>query len=270
MTLQEVQRVLLEIMIDVHSFCVRNDIHYTLAYGSLIGAIRHKGFIPWDDDIDIWMPRPDYERFINEYKGKYDLKQLKDDDYFMGYARVYDKEKTYAPENYRSMKKAAGVWIDVLPLDGVSDRIDERKLDYEDSCHLRDKSAGYRTDIYNYRTGNLYQKTKSILKIAVKRIVRGPYHSLLVAFDQVCQRHSFGETEVCANYYCFSAYKKRRMEELKTAWFNEYIYSDFEDTQFMITKDYDVVLRSIFGDYMQLPPEDKRGGFHTATFYWKS
>lgn len=113
-------------------------------------------------------------------------------------------------------------------------------------------------------------KAKSALKIVVKGIVRGTYHSQLVAFDRVCQRHPYGETEWCTNYYCFSVYKKRRMEVLKTLWFKEYEMADFEDTQFMITKDYDTVLRSIFGDYMQLPPEDKRGGFHTATFYWNS
>lgn len=270
LTLQEIQGVLLEMMKDIHQFCVSNGIQYSLAYGTLIGAIRHKGFIPWDDDIDIWMPRPDYERFINEYKGKYELKQLKDKDYFMGYARVYDKDKTYAPENYRSLKEAAGVWVDVLPLDGVSDKMDEREKDYEESCRLRDKSSGYRTDIYNIKTGNLLLKAKSTLKIVVKGIVRGPYHTLLVAFDRVCQRHPYGETECCANYYCFSAYKKRQIEVLKTSWFKEYILSDFEDAQFMITKEYDTVLRSIFGDYMKLPPKDKRGGFHTATFYWKS
>ena len=70
MTLQEIQTVNLELMKDIHAFCVKNNIHYSLAYGSLIGAVRHKGFIPWDDDIDIMMPRPDFERFSHEYKSE--------------------------------------------------------------------------------------------------------------------------------------------------------------------------------------------------------
>ena len=68
LTLKELQQVSLDIIKDVHSFCVNNNITYSIAYGTLIGALRHKGFIPWDDDVDIVMPRPDFERFCREYR----------------------------------------------------------------------------------------------------------------------------------------------------------------------------------------------------------
>ena len=68
MALKEIQQVSLDILKDVHQFCINNGIHYSLCYGTLLGAIRHNGFIPWDDDIDIMMPRPDYDRFVNTYK----------------------------------------------------------------------------------------------------------------------------------------------------------------------------------------------------------
>ena len=67
LTLEDLKRVGLEILTDVHEFCERNDIWYSLGYGSLLGAVRHNGFIPWDDDIDIMMPRPDFERFVSTY-----------------------------------------------------------------------------------------------------------------------------------------------------------------------------------------------------------
>ncbi len=70
LTLSDVKAVSLDILKDVHEFCIAHDIKYSLAYGTLIGAIRHKGFIPWDDDIDIVMPRPDFERFFKEYKSE--------------------------------------------------------------------------------------------------------------------------------------------------------------------------------------------------------
>ena len=70
MTLEEIQQVSLEILKDVHRFCVENDIKYSLCYGTLLGAIRHNGFIPWDDDIDIMMPRPEYDRFIRLYQSE--------------------------------------------------------------------------------------------------------------------------------------------------------------------------------------------------------
>ena len=70
MNIQEVQHISLELLKEVHEFCVENDVKYTLFSGTLIGAIRHHGFIPWDDDLDIAMPRPDYEKFIHSFKSK--------------------------------------------------------------------------------------------------------------------------------------------------------------------------------------------------------
>lgn len=270
MNIQEVQSELLEIMKDVHAFCIDNNIKYSLAYGSLIGAVRHKGFIPWDDDIDIWMPRSDYERFMNSYHSRrYELKSLKDNDYYMGYTRVYDRVRTYAPENYRNIKDEAGIWIDVFPIDGVSDDETRRNEDFEDSCHERDLSSGFRGDMFKLRLGNKSDKIISAVKIGIKRLLRGTHHSLLIKFEHVCKRHAFGSTKYCANYYCYSAYERRKIELLETDWFINYELVEFEDTKLMITKSYNAVLCSIFGDYMLLPLEDKRHGFHTATFYWK-
>lgn len=98
MTLKEIQNVSLDILKDLHKFCVENNINYTLCGGTLLGAIRHNGFIPWDDDVDVAMPRPDYERFIKEFHSEkgYILKArgASDDDTFMAYARICDIEKT--------------------------------------------------------------------------------------------------------------------------------------------------------------------------------
>lgn len=271
MTLKEVQEVLLEIVKDIHAFCVEHNIEYTLAYGTLIGAIRHKGFIPWDDDIDIWMTRPNYERFIKEYiSNHYLIKRPKDPDNYLGYVRVYEVDKTYSPQNYRNLNQEAGVWVDILPLDGVSDDEYIKDKEYEAICHQRDLSSGYRTNIYEFRKGNLAAKVKSGAKLAIKQVLRGSQKKLLKDYERLCQQRPYGSTCFCANFYCYSAYKKRKVELLKTEWFKEYKTVDFEGTQLMITKEYDDVLTSIFGNYMQLPPEDKRGGFHTGTFYWKS
>ncbi|NLE06315.1 MAG: hypothetical protein GX638_16135, partial [Crenarchaeota archaeon] len=67
---REIQLCCLDILNDVHEFCIQNNIKYSLAYGTLIGAVRHRGFIPWDNDIDIYMPRPEYERFLKTYNSK--------------------------------------------------------------------------------------------------------------------------------------------------------------------------------------------------------
>ena len=271
MTLKEVQGVLLDVMKDIHTFCVSHNIEYTLAYGTLIGAIRHNGFIPWDDDIDIWMTRPNYERFIKEYHSEhYLIKRPDDSDNYLGYVRVYDVRSTYSPDNFRNLNQAAGVWVDILPLDGVSEDEQVSKMEYEIICHQRDLTAGFRTNIYEFRRGGFVAKMKNGVKLAVKWLLMGSQHRLLKRYDELCQRHPYGSTNLCANYYCYSAYTKRKIEILQTEWFRNYELTDFDSVQLMITTQYDALLRSIFGDYMQLPPEDKRGGFHTGTFYWKS
>ena len=92
MTLQEVQAINLEMMEEIHLFCVRNNIRYSLAYGSLIGAVRHEGFIPWDDDIDIMMPRPDFEVFSRSFQSQkgFILSSVYSNETYVNYTRVYD------------------------------------------------------------------------------------------------------------------------------------------------------------------------------------
>ena len=94
MTLQDMHSFCLDIAKEVHRFCIENGIKYSLGYGSLLGAVRHKGYIPWDDDIDFLIPRPDYDIFCQTFKSaKYKL--ATPDNAYIAYARVYDNERTY-------------------------------------------------------------------------------------------------------------------------------------------------------------------------------
>ena len=121
MTLQEVQNVSLEILKDVHAFCESHNIRYSLAYGTLIGAIRHKGFIPWDDDVDIIIPRPDFERFCQEFQSAkgYKLYRPGDPENFMVFARVCDNERTLVKTNRPWSTERTGIWIDIFPFEGL-------------------------------------------------------------------------------------------------------------------------------------------------------
>ena len=101
MTLKEIQQVSLGILKDIHKFCVEHDIQYSLCYGTLLGAIRHKGFIPWDDDIDITMPRPEFDRFIKSYQSEkgYRLFAAENNDgdteVSVPFARVCEMQRTF-------------------------------------------------------------------------------------------------------------------------------------------------------------------------------
>ena len=139
MTSKEVQQVSLDILRDVHTFCVQNGIRYSLQGGSLLGAIRHEGFIPWDDDIDIIMPRPDYERFCSSYKSSKNYKLIckGNDVCYLLFARVCDMENTYVNSDLCPWtNQKTGVWIDVFPADGAEDDINEAKKHIEKAIKL--------------------------------------------------------------------------------------------------------------------------------------
>lgn len=128
MSVREIQLIGLDILNEIHSFCVSNQITYTLYGGTLIGAIRHKGAIPWDDDIDIAMPRNDYNRFVNSFislKG-YRLFCPEKNNSYLTYARVCEMEKTVVlNEKFPWSRYQTGVWVDVFPLDGASDSLSD-------------------------------------------------------------------------------------------------------------------------------------------------
>ena len=157
LTLQEIQAQSLEILQTVHDFCLAHDIRYSLAYGTLIGAIRHKGFIPWDDDIDIIMPRPDYDRFCRTFRAPgLGLLWEEDKNYYLSFCRVFDTEKTWCRSLLPVGKDyKGGVWIDVFPADGVSDNFDE-----------------FSANIRQYKRTWMLQMRYRYARIPVKDIVR--------------------------------------------------------------------------------------------------
>lgn len=270
MSLKELQQFALEILKDVHRFCEENQIKYSLAYGTLIGAIRHQGFIPWDNDIDICMPRPDYERFLKTYKSeKYELAFTGKDckyDCLIAYARVFDKQKTFV-KNAHWISERTGVWIDIFPLDGVPD--DQREF----------------TELYN----DLHQQWEQIIgkKIQFKRISDQPGmknkfklflrkikhlngkggHKLQERYNRRIKQIPY-ET---ANFWSqIAVMDNGPVEHVSKASFEETILMKFEDSEFQVMKGYDEDLRLVYGDYMTPPPESDREPHQSfIKFFWK-
>lgn len=271
MTLEEIQSVSLDILKDVHAFCVRNDIHYSLAYGTLIGAIRHKGFIPWDDDIDIILPRPEYDRFCATYKSdNYVLfSNGKDHDGYMpAFARVCDCKRTHADMMFPFAQREYGIWIDVFPADCVSDRYGFFKKHYFLSKTLYAWENRARNSRIKFPCKN--QSVYYNCKLLAKKIVTLNGQTALLSTrhqKKAAQIFLWGSTSHWSQLCCCDD-GVRSYHEIE--FLSDYLLMPFEDAEFFVMKGYDRFLRNIYGDYMQLPPiEQRQPRFHATVFYWK-
>ena len=275
MTLNDMHIFCLDVAKEIHQFCVNNGIKYSLAYGSLIGAVRHKGFIPWDDDIDIIMPRPDYDRFCILYTSdKYKLATL--NNAYIAYARVYDNEKTFCRTLGPWLKKGReGAFVDIFPMDAVStdkDEFVEQRNRAKKILKLQLDNRGAKKNILNlFRILPLKEALKS-LKVTLHNrfFYEGETNMDVIQceYQRVLAEHKWEDSEYCA----VLAYVNDRIsQQVPICYWNELVLSDFEDTRLFILKSYDSVLKDIYGDYMKLPPEDQREqhALAIAKFYFK-
>lgn len=261
-SIEESKNIQLEIMQVVHDFCTANNIQYSMCAGTLIGAIRHKGFIPWDDDIDIFMLRDEYNRFISTFKdssGVYILHSLENDNsYCYPYAKVEDA-RTVMYENVEGPK--LGIAIDVFPVDNCCNT-------KEDSVRFIKKVSRYKL-LYKgklVRPGKNNSFFKKVAIVGVKMLVLGfSLRELAEKVSVVCQTQKSDSKYVAT---VVAGYGLGEIQ-LRTA-FSEYLQLPFENHIFNAIKNYDFYLRNVYGDYMQMPPENQRHSPHTLIgMYWK-
>ena len=272
LTLREIQKESLDILQDVHTFCKGHGIKYSLAYGSLIGAIRHKGFIPWDDDIDIFMPRNDYERFCKEYSSsRYVLLSESDPSSYINFSRVYDNKKTFVETQLPFAKDySGGLWIDVFPMDGADDNYDSylekmKRLRRPWILQLR-----YRNASGPFRNLFLAPTLKDFFILLTIKLF-SPIQKRILEINQYLKKEAqaipYGTTNRWTDYCVINVGDNNYhlIEE-----FDKVVEWPFEDRFFYVLQGYDQVLRRRYGDYMKLPPEKdrvpKQGHTH---FYWK-
>lgn len=270
MTLRELQLFSVEIMKDVHDFCVKNNIMYSLLDGSLIGAIRHKGFIPWDDDIDIIMKRPDYELFCRTYKSDHFLLKCRENDpnCLVAYARVYDNKRTMAKSLSPWCRDEAGVGIDIMPADSVMEDVEEFSSYYDIIRKYWSYSNSSRSAIGPF----VKQKSLSYnFKLFVKKIIfiDGWLTGLFVKkVIKMAQKTEWGTTPYWSQLTSMGDHIKghHRIEV-----FTSTILKPFEDTHFMVMNGYDEYLTDKYHNYMELPPVEKRQAHYCrrTNFYWK-
>ena len=271
LSLKDIQGLSLEILQDVHAFCMENGITYSLAYGTLIGAFRHKGFIPWDDDIDIIMPRPDYDRFLATYRSdRFKLLSSAGKDSYLCFSRVYDDQETAIRTTFPfAHDYQGGLWIDVFPADGVEDDFEAYKNRFETQFALWRKQYFLRDPKASFGAYRTLRNKCSLLYRKITRLNGCGLASVIDKMNRNASEVGFGTTRHWSQLACpddgLQSYQLA--EDFQTT-----IPVEFEGHVFQAMNGYDRVLRSIYGDYMQLPPEDKRGPQQSAilTFYWKN
>lgn len=264
--LKEIQKLALNIFAKFDAFCREYDIEYYMAYGTLIGTVRHHGFIPWDDDIDVWVKRNDYDKVVEFFPewGKEHGLYLNSATTTENYNRIFAKvcmENTNLETLDRHNNFKEGYFIDIFVLDGSPNNSFLRWLRVTHLQLLRNvvTLSAYGAD----QMPNASLKAKIYGKIAV--LFRGiDQNKWTRKFEQVAAKSSCDTSD-----YLQVAIRnsKGRALLMPSKWFSESIKMKYEDMEASVPVGYDDVLKLIFGDYMQLPPEEQRKPGHAAKIY---
>jgi len=248
----------LELMIlqDIHTFCVEHNIKYYLVGGTLLGAVRHKGFIPWDDDIDIGMFREDYDRFLKlccaELPQKYYIQSYENEKQFwLPFAKVRLNGTVFDETATKHLPSHKGIYIDIFPIDNVKREasfFQTAQADIVKYLKIANYSRQGIAKELSFKTKVLCAASKVC---SVSRINRH-INSLMKAYNKK-------PTDYCVNLGSNYSYKKQTMPK---DYYGEPVLLPFEGNQFFAPKQYQEVLTKIYGDYMKLPPEDKRVSLH--------
>ena len=261
LSVDELKTIQLEILDAAAKFCDEHNIKYWLDCGTMLGAVRHKGYIPWDDDIDLGMLRPDYDRFIatfNTYSERYKVVCFENNpNFFVPFAKVMDTRTVLYEPDEKGQKLCIN--IDIFTYDNSPE--DERAL----NDMFRKRNIFYICNVA--RQARIFQKPKGgilrrlcvyVLRLAVRVF---PHNYFVRKMIENSKRYVHASTERVGNFFGVA-----RMTCSKRV-FASFTDCEFEGKQYKIPAGYDEWLRGFYGDYMELPPVEKRISTHIFKAY---
>ncbi|MCH5310759.1 MAG: LicD family protein [Prevotella sp.] len=261
---------LMDILKAFIEICETYKLRYYCCGGTAIGAVRHNGMIPWDDDIDVMMPRPDYERLLQiaqeKQFGKYEIiTPYNNDDYPLYFAKISDSTTTIVEERERPC--VIGLYVDIFPIDATDDdnkKAEQTKKHYTKLIN-RLNAVSTRNTFCEYI--GLLKDRKEWGRFAIKTLAfffRMPIRRrLLRKMDAISHRYDY---EI-ANNVAVHTGSYGLKEIFPKEWLGRGCIHKFEDIEVVMPEKYDIYLRHFFGDYMQLPPKEQRIEKHNRAYF---
>lgn len=250
----EFQQIAKDVLKQVADFCEENGLVYFLSYGTLLGAVRHKDMIPWDYDIDIAMPRPDFERFlqmtsekpINEHLTVFSWKNERN--YYIPFIKVCDNRTRLVITKTRRTKIPLGIWVDIFPLDGCSDDMDENRELQKTALSFAKKAM-----MPFYATHSLKETLYQLLPIVRSWFV--PSCKYIHWTMDVVKRYDYESSDLVG---VVASLDWAVEKEIAPKSHYAPMKHQFGEYEFTIPAGYHELLTQFYGDYMQLPPEENR------------
>lgn len=258
--LKKIQFTQLEIMKNIDAVCKRHNIKYYLCAGTALGAIRHHGFIPWDDDLDIMLPREEYNRLLNalniELSDQYWLQSYSTDEhYWQPFAKVRKTGTVYKEKGMEKFDDSrCGVWVDIFPMDYAGDK---------GTFGLKWKRYWVKVISFTLRIREFHLNNSSFSRRYAPAIM------LLRCFPssvlkRMQEKIMLGNKKKARNFVNLASTYEIDKETYPIAWFAEEIFTQFEDYVLPVPNGYEDYLKQLYGNYMELPPVEKRMGHNIS------
>ena len=267
LSLREIQLGELEVLKKLAEICEAQNLKYYLIWGTLLGAVRHKGFIPWDDDVDVAMPRPDFDKLMEYLESHqeeirpFSLISCKTNKKYIYPIPRFCDTRYYI--DYQGAKDyGLGLFVDIFPMDGCGNDESAVEASYKKRIFYESFTCLAGNKKFQKSNQGWWRNPVKFAMYSYAKLMGPKYfaHKL----EKLAVRYTYEESE----YVCIMLWDDQK-RPFKKADVDEVVYIPFEGTNLPVPKGYDEVLRNFYGDYMQLPPEEKRVAHHYYTAYLK-